>query len=358
MTQIISSDNARSFLKNTWYVAALTDEVKDGELFSRKILNINTVIYRKQNGQVAALRDRCPHRFAPLSIGKQEGDEIRCIYHGLRFNDNGECTDNPHGNGKIPKACAIDSFKVVERDGFIWLWPGDQARADESLIPKLSIYTEQPQTAVAHTYMFNAAPSELIVDNVMDLSHIDHLHGPFINTAGKLSEQVPKVTELDDGRVHIRWDWQADPAIMLLRDFLPRPEEQSNMFIEVTWQAPTHMILSVGAVQDSENYHQDGAVLYDFHTVTPETDESTHYFFASTRNYLVDDGEYNKAKMEGMIQAFVEEDKPVVEAQYREMGSKNFWDLDPVLLSSDAGGLRVRRLLDKMIEQEQSQQAN
>uniref|UniRef100_UPI001B7FC641 aromatic ring-hydroxylating dioxygenase subunit alpha n=1 Tax=Marinobacterium litorale TaxID=404770 RepID=UPI001B7FC641 len=341
------------FLKNAWYVAALSTELTEEDLFSRKLLNETVLFYRRKNGEPVALKDRCPHRFAPLSMGKREGDQIRCQYHGLAFDETGTCTDNPHGNGRIPKACKVRQYPVHERDGFIWIWMGDPQQADIAKVRNLSLYSENPSTAVGHAYMHNECPYDLIVDNVMDLSHVDHLHGPLINTAGKLSPQIPQVRELDDNRVSIGWSWEADSAMLLFQEHLPRPQGKADQYIEVIWQAPANMTLTVGAVQDSDDYHRDGVVLYDFHAMTPETDTTTHYFFASSRNYKMEDGDYNEAKMAGMLQAFLEEDKPVIEAQYREMGGDDFWALDPVLLSSDAGGLRVRRVLEKLIDQEQ-----
>lgn len=346
------------FLRNAWYVAALSTEVVGEALFSRTILNQSILFYRQQSGEIAAVRDRCPHRFAPLSLGTREGDRIRCLYHGLEFDAQGACTHNPHGNGRIPKACKVSRYPTHERDGFIWIWMGDPERADPGEVRQLSIYSENPDTAVGHAYMHNDCRYDLIVDNVMDLSHVDHLHGPLINTAGKLSPQIPKVQELGGNRVSIGWDWVADPAMLLFQEHLPRPQDKANQYIEVVWQAPANMTLTVGAVQDSQDYHKDGVVLYDFHAMTPETESTTHYFFASSRNYRMDDGAYNDAKMEGMLEAFTEEDKPVIEAQYREMGGEDFWDLEPVLLSSDAGGLRVRRLLERLIQQEQSASSN
>ncbi len=338
-----------TFLKNAWYVAALTTELGTETLLTRKIIDETVLFYRKEDGSVAALRDRCPHRFAPLSKGTRNGDEITCLYHGLKFNELGECTHNPHGNGKIPKACTVKSYEIEERDGFIWIWMGNRSKADRSKIMDCSVLSQKPDTAVGHIYMYNKCNYQLLTDNIMDLSHIDHLHGPLINTGGKLSPLLPNVQE--EGEViSVRWDWLAEPAMQLFAVHLPRPEDEANQYFQVDWHAPSNMHLKVAAVQDSSDYTNDGLELYDFHIMTPETEFSTHYFFASARNYLEEDGEYNAAKMAGMEQAFIEEDKPMIEAQQQEMGENGFWELQPVLLSSDAGGIRVRRKLSQLLE--------
>ena len=71
------------YLMNTWYVAALSSEIEDQALFHRKILDTSVLIYRLENGGVVARQDRCPHRFVPLSMGRREGDDVVCAYHGL-----------------------------------------------------------------------------------------------------------------------------------------------------------------------------------------------------------------------------------------------------------------------------------
>ena len=62
-----------TFLKNTWYVAANASEL-DEPMVSRKICNEQIVMFRNSDGSVAAIQDRCPHRFVPLSMGKRVGD--------------------------------------------------------------------------------------------------------------------------------------------------------------------------------------------------------------------------------------------------------------------------------------------
>ena len=98
-----------TYLRNAWYVAAWADDLAEGQLLGRTILKEPIVLYRKADGNVAALQDRCPHRFAPLHMGKVvRGDRIQCPYHGLEFDASGACVLNPHGTKNIPsaRACA------------------------------------------------------------------------------------------------------------------------------------------------------------------------------------------------------------------------------------------------------------
>jgi phenylpropionate dioxygenase-like ring-hydroxylating dioxygenase large terminal subunit len=62
-----------SYLRNTWYQAGWSNELKAGELFHRRMLDVPVVLFRKTDGTPAAMLDRCPHRFAPLHMGKHLG---------------------------------------------------------------------------------------------------------------------------------------------------------------------------------------------------------------------------------------------------------------------------------------------
>ncbi|MBS0355979.1 MAG: aromatic ring-hydroxylating dioxygenase subunit alpha [Proteobacteria bacterium] len=340
-----------TYLKNAWYVAALSSEVGAEDLFARKLLNTPVLIYRTQGGSPVALLDRCPHRFVPLSMGVRSGDDVVCKYHGLKFDCSGACNRNPHGNGHIPRAARVRTFPLSERYGFIWIWMGDEP-ADESKLPDVGPLTEGHPNGVGYTYMHRKTYYELITDNVMDLSHVDHLHGEIISTRGQLTPQVPQIRETNS-TVSTRWEWKQTPPIFILNQFLPEPMAEARHFVEVIFMAPSTVQLQIGATQDDGALDLEHCVgQYDLHTTTPETDGTTHYFFATRRNHLVEDAEYNAAKVKGMHDAFVDEDGPYVDAQYVAIGNADLMSLNPVLLTSDVGAVRARRILRSVIADE------
>jgi phenylpropionate dioxygenase-like ring-hydroxylating dioxygenase large terminal subunit len=342
------------YLLNTWYVAALSSELEREKLFARTLLDTPVVMYRQRDGAAVALHDRCPHRFSPLSMGHRDGDNVVCPYHGLRFNTAGQCVHNPHGNGTIPAAAKVRTFPLIERYGFIWIWMGD-APADASALPDYGPLDRGHPNGVGHTYMRRPCHYELITDNVMDLSHVDHLHGEIISTRGQLSPKIPKLQEAD-GEISVHWQWEQTPPIMIFNAFLPEPGASARHFVRVAWRAPTHIQLTIGATQDPSAplTHDTCTSQYDLHTCTPETDSTTHYFFATRRNHFEEDADYNRMKITGMHDAFVDEDGPVLDAVQKRMGTPDLFSLNPVLISSDGGPVRVRRILKRMIEAERA----
>ena len=124
----------QTFPLNTWYVACTPDEIET-QPFARKICNIPLVFFRNQDNEIKALEDFCPHRGAALSLGFVENGQLVCGYHGLRMEDSGKVASMP--NQRVENFPCIKAYATDERYGFVWLWPGDQALADDKLIPEL-----------------------------------------------------------------------------------------------------------------------------------------------------------------------------------------------------------------------------
>jgi len=341
------------FLRNAWYIAALSKEIEGTALIGRTLLGEGVLIYRLRSGECVALRDRCPHRFAPLHMGTRVDDDVVCPYHALRFDPSGRCVHNPHGNQKIPAAAKVHRYRTVERYGLLWIWMGEPERADDSKIVDCSRLEIGHPNGVAYGYMRFDANYKLIVENILDLSHADHVHGLIISTRGELSKLIPKM-HAEDRYVTARWDWKQTPAQQVVASFLPNPEAEARQFAEVHWHAPSNMLVTVGATQSADP--KDVLQTWDYHFMTPETESSTHYFFASRRtaNWIEEDAQYNQLKVTAMLQAFEREDGPLISAIQKEMGSSDFWSLNPVLLSSDPAPVRARRALEKLINEEAS----
>ena len=165
-------------------MAAWSDDIGDGELVPRTIMDEPIVLYRKADGNVAAIEDRCAHRFAPLIMGKiVGGDRIQCPYHGLEFDGSGACVRNPHGTKNIPPRARVKSYPVIEKHKAVWIWMGD-APADEGKVPDFGVLDNVPEL---HTTKRDSivikANYQLIIDNLLDLSHTSYLHEGILGNA-------------------------------------------------------------------------------------------------------------------------------------------------------------------------------
>ena len=107
------------FIHHAWYVVAWDHEVQADTVLARRALDIPLVIWRRADGAVVVMQDVCPHRLAPLSLGRREGDAIRCMYHGLKFGADGRCIEVP-GQERIPPGACVATYPAVQRARWIW----------------------------------------------------------------------------------------------------------------------------------------------------------------------------------------------------------------------------------------------
>jgi phenylpropionate dioxygenase-like ring-hydroxylating dioxygenase large terminal subunit len=339
-----------AFLRSIWYVAAWKDEITD-RLFSRTFLNEPVLMYRKQNGEAVAIGDRCPHRFAPLHMGRLVGDAVECPYHGLQFDCSGACIKNPHGDGKIPQAAKVKSYPLVEKYDLLWIWMGQPERADPSRIPAFEQIVD-PQKRTIKGYTAIQANYELVADNLLDLSHAQFVHADFLRTDAFLEAAHEVVQE--GQTVHSRrWVPNTKGPASYMRHF-DDPEMLVDHWMRARWDAPGLCRLDVGVTPagrpESEGIRRQGS-----HLLTPETETSTHYFYASTRNFRINDPATDDQVREWHRVGFGEQDKPMIEAVQRMMGTTDLMSLRPVLLSVDSAAMRGRRILARLIEQEASE---
>ena len=337
------------FLRNTWYVAAWDDELIAGKLLHRRLLGESVVLFRDSQGRVSALHDRCPHRFAPLHLGKVEGDAVQCQYHGLRFNGQGECVHNPHG--PIPRAARITTYPVAERHSVIWIWMGHPDRADPALIPDFS-FNDPDRFWVGKGYLSVKSGYLLEVDNIMDLSHTEFLHATTLGSSG-----ISKGRYLTEREGETIWSKRlTDGEIMNdeLCDAMGVPRGAPvDRWINVRWQAPANMALFAGAVPAGRP-HAEGRETPTTHCFTPETETTTHYWYGiSFPRAMGELAEKMAREQVAYLRApFEMEDLPMLEGQQANMGDAEFWSLKPLLLAGDAGGVMARRHLAKLIAEE------
>ena len=335
------------YLENCWYVAAWDHEVAEAPL-ARRMFGRPVVLYRRLDGSPVALEDRCCHRNLPLSMGRIVGDNLQCGYHGLTFAPGGACIEVP-GQATIPPGAVVRSYPVVERHRWIWIWPGDPALADEGLIPDL-FWNDGPEWAVTGTYHHVDGDYQLMIDAQLDATHVTYVHP---DTLGSSSVQAtPPKVERDGGVVHInRWliGVEPPPIWALAGGFTGLVDR----WILSTYVPPTGCIFDIGAAEAGtgapEGDRSQGITNRTSHFVTPETEQSCHYFWTFSRDYRIDDEALSERMRPGIFQTF-REDVEVVEAQQRGITSGR--DSRQVDVNADITTIQARRLLDGLIAAE------
>jgi len=339
-----------TYLQNAWYMAGWADELGE-KGFSREIRGERIFFYPLSDGRAGALLDRCPHRFAPLSLGGRDGDAVVCGYHGLAFAPDGRCVHNPYSE-RIPPAATVRSYVVVQKDDILWMWGGDEDQADPGLIPDFSFVPSGPYSRTVRGYTLMKANYEYGTDNLMDLSHIEFVHkGTFAGQGVIFAGEHSVKAEGDT--LHSNW-WMPGIAPPSMARGHVTDDAIVDHWLDMRWNAPASMRLKVG-VCPHDAPRDAGFEVPQAHILTPANAHETHYFWSTSRGNDLDSEEVDAALRTLFGEAFDQEDKPMIEAAYANVRGQDFWSQKPVSLGVDQGGARARRMLEAMIARERAE---
>ena len=336
---------------NAWYVAATTDEV-GAKPFGRQICGQRMVFYRREGGVVAALEDFCPHRGAPLSLGFVRGDTIVCGYHGLALACTGRADTMP--GQRVNNFPAIRAFPVVERYGFIWVWPGDAEQADPAHLHHLP-WAESDEWAHGGGLYHIDCDYRLMVDNLMDLTHETYVHAGSIGQ--KEIDEAPVRTRVEGEEIITSRMMESVSAPPFWRMALRGAGLPEDAVVD-RWQVcrfnlPSHVMIEVGvALQGHGGYdapadRKAASIVVDF--ITPETARSHWYFWGMARQFAIRDEALTASIRDGQGKIFAE-DLDMLEQQQRNLLDHPGRRL--LKLNIDAGGARSRLLIDRAIARE------
>jgi len=282
------------FLRNTWYVVGWSDEFHGPGPYSRTVIDCRLVLYRTTDSTLVALHDRCPHRWAPLSKGRVEGDSLRCMYHGLRFDQHGQCVEVP-GQSRIAPSLCIPTIPLIERHRLAWVWLGDAAHPDPEKIPDLSML-EQTWRRIYFGSIDYEANYALINDNLLDLSHISFLHAKSVGRPVATEDEGANVqpyipggaasTPLKNG-VRVE-SWVCGPAARSV--LVPRGTPTGDLWTRTDFLVPgifisvDRMFIAGTAMENRDRAPPEGITalsdVMSIQAVTPISRRSTRYFFS------------------------------------------------------------------------------
>lgn len=342
----------KSYVRNAWYVACWEKDLARETPYAMTILNERLVLWRTAADNLHALEDRCAHRLAALSLGRCEGERLRCMYHGMLFDPDGSVVEIP-GQSQLPPHACVRSYPVVARDSWIWIWMGDAAVADPDLIPSV-IGFDNPGYMLGGGQLDYATEARLINDNLLDFSHLSFVHASSFALGMTFADQVPRITKLPRGVRNERW---------LLAP--GGPDDPAQPPVD-TWQAydyliPGILILWVGTYPAGtaerlgfgrpSPEEATGFFNVSCQAVTPMTDRTTRYFFSAgvKRGY---GGEAERDAFVETTRVAFAEDKVMIEEQQRVIDAT----ANPVVTPTahDKGVILFNRLVKKLVDQERS----
>ena len=339
------------YLRNCWYVAGWSEDY--GRILKpEKYLGENIVIYRKQDGTPAALENACPHRKVPLSNGTLTEDNIICAYHGLTFNDKGQCIDSPTQRGMTPRRAVVRSYPIIDKYRLLWIWMGDPELADPDKIFPIDNF-ENPMWGSTDGGVLDIKCNYLwVCDNLLDPSHVAWVHVTSFAGAGT-DDQPLDIEKTDRGVVVSRW----------IHGNLPSPYYADLVKFDGNCDRLQHYEMCLPAIALNKSiYTPEGTgglgkvhidktyinISYNF--MTPIDKDNTRYFWFQHRNTDPHDKDISEKMNAGAVMAF-EEDRAVLEDVHLGMENPATPNID---LGLDAGAKQFRMMLSRKIEEEQS----
>jgi vanillate O-demethylase monooxygenase subunit len=323
-------------LTEHWYVAAFGEAITRTPV-RRVILEQPVVLYRREDGGVVALYDRCPHRAYPLSRGEVRGDALVCGYHGFTFSPSGACVAVP-GQPNVPRAACVRSYPVVESGPFVWIWMGDLANAEPARIPDHR-WASAPGWTTFKNSATVACRYGMLIDNLLDLSHETFIHKATIGTPDVA--ETPIATEVDGLVVHVtrRMNGAACPPFYAQSTGITGKIDRSQ---EIAFTVPAFYVLSVRIAAAGDT--GPGCTVRIMYAVTPETARTTHDFWVVSRDFAGDQ-EWVTETMARIQDAIVAEDVVALEALEADYPEGR---VPEVSINIDRGALQARRLIHEL----------
>ncbi|MCB1412037.1 MAG: aromatic ring-hydroxylating dioxygenase subunit alpha [Xanthobacteraceae bacterium] len=336
------------YVKEAWYPVVWADRV--GRELTRHVVHGEPiVIYRLENGTIAALQDACPHRLAPLSLGKLKGDHIECGYHGMTFDCSGKCVLIP-GQDIIPGSALVRAYPLQVKYGLVWLYMGDAKNADPKKIFDLPQYDQEGWHAVQGDTLRIECNYLSLCDNLLDPAHVTFVHTTTLGTPAGAT--VPVNNEYRNNEITV-WRWiRNGPPIPLFAKF-GKMSGMVDRWHYYNYSTPCYFAIDMGScvtgsIPDTEQRHE-GVQMYACHVLTPVDERTVLQHWFHVRNFRTDENDMDAELTASLDMAF-KEDKVILERIQLE--EERDPDFKRIILGIDAAPMKMRRMVDKLIEQE------
>lgn len=186
-----------------WYIVALSEQLKPNTVISRTVLGEWLAIFRGENGQAVALRDRCLHRNSRLSTGKVCHGALQCPYHGWVYDQGGKVIAVP-AEGKDFKTSQqrqAKSYAIKEQDGYVYVRLADNPSVDFE--PFSMPHYEQPGWETVRVINRFANNVTNCAENFIDIPHTAFVHPGVFRTSRQ--QKLEMTVERENGAVMVEY---------------------------------------------------------------------------------------------------------------------------------------------------------
>lgn len=249
----------RNYFYPICYASDLTDAPRHFRIFGE-----DYVAFRDENGKVAALADRCPHRGGRLSQGWVKNGCVACPYHGWEFGGDGKCRVIPSQDPSIPipSKAKVDAVHVRERHELVWVCVGEPVGD----VPYLEELEQEGYTLIHEMMEVWHASAPRIVDNALDVSHVAWVHR---NSIGSNANN-----QLEMGEVE-RKDHNIKFSVTLIAQVNDMMTNVNGVTGDVTRRTTHAELVEPLVFRGRLEYEQNGLVHVLYKTCTPIDDENT-----------------------------------------------------------------------------------
>ncbi len=337
----------RNYPMNCWWVAAFSHQL-DQSFCARWLLDTPVLLYRTEAGDAVAIEDRCPHRAAPLSLGRRQGDAVECLYHGFTFGPDGACTRVPTMK-VIPEAIRVRTFPVIEQPPFVWVYLGDPERLEE-VPPAPSLDWANDSTFAARFGQIELAANYMLLkENVLDLSHFGFVHR---DSFGITDWTDPPRISFDDSSVTFHQSFSKAPLPAMYANPLGlEPGTPFNRESRGSFISPALQVASLDLIAPDEANEPPAGRVRFCHATTPIDPGRTLYFWAFARDFATSDGAMD-AEQDLVARAFAEDEDILAAIQRMLERDPLASQRQEISVKADAAGIQARRIVARWMDRD------
>ena len=190
-----------TLLRKFWHPIAVSEKLEKGKAQALRVLGEDLTLYRGEAGRPYLIGGRCAHRCTVLHTGVIQGEQIRCMYHGWRYDGTGLCTDIPAENQPRTRPIRIAGYPVHEYCGVVFAYLGEQPVPAFDL-PRKHILEEKGRSTLVHKSVWDCNWFQH-VENSLDAVHVSfaHLWGSVGQFGSSVTPSIPDLSysETDAG---------------------------------------------------------------------------------------------------------------------------------------------------------------